>query len=330
MINSQSVQIFTTEFLCRLLEKDTGSIYGQQLFEGNSATAGQWLLNAKLLSKHKSLESISCPECQSEWAEVEDGVSNEHISVYCPDCLRFDAPTYLRDVYQLDIRAVLIKLLGGLGLSVMGLKAIGINSDIHKTSCWYLGTSLNKSNQTIMWYFARQLYQPAVSLSLLEQIKHDQATRSAVILTSSNLPLPAGSVLTGFDVRHLSSVAQIERHSFSFFTNLDIDRGQQILDEAKPTRTLRYVKTQGLVFFDGVATKLEPRQRNLLIALIEDRDHEMDLAQLRDKTSSIDEKFSPSKVFARANHIYKAFIRYQKDNGHYALIIPDEDKDWLI
>lgn len=241
-----------------------------------------------------------------------------------------EAPSYLRDVYQLDVRAVVCKLVVGLGLSVMSLKSVGGDGDVHKTTSWFLGTTLLKSNQSVAWYFARQLYKPAVALSLIQQIKNDQATQSAVILTSSDVALPAGSPLTGFDVRHLSRVAQIELHGFSFFTNLDKDRGHQMLAEAKPSTSLKYVKTKGLVFIEGKATKLAPSPLSLLMALIDDRDHEMSLAQLREKTESGDEKFSPSKVFGRVSYIYKTFIRYQKDNGHYALVIPDEDKDWLI
>ena len=102
------------------------------------------------------------------------------------------------------------------------------------------------------------------------------------------------------------------------------------MEEATPGTTLRYLKPKGLVYIDGEAIKLEPRERNLLVALIDDRDHEMDNASLRDKVGTGAEKFSPSKVFDRKPHVYRTFIRFLREDGRYQLQIPPEDCSWLI
>ena len=83
-------------------------------------------------------------------------------------------------------------------------------------------------------------------------------------------------------------------------------------------------------FLNGEAIKLEPRERKLLIALIDDLDHELDNDSLRDKVGSVAENFSPSKVFDRKPHVYRTFIRFLREDGRYQLQIPPEDRSWLI
>jgi len=195
---------------------------------------------------------------------------------------------------------------------------------------WRLGTSTAKRGKGVTWYFARHLHWTEVALRLHEQIAADQSLQSCVILTSSEVPLPRTSPLSGFEVRSLLTVGQIEAHSFTFFPDRHPAPGVQCLEEAAPGTSLRYVKPKGLVYIDGEEIKLEPRERKLLIALIDDLDHEMDNAGLRDKVGSVAEKFSPSKVFDRKPLVYRTFIRFLREDGRYQLQIPPEDRSWLI
>ena len=103
-----------------------------------------------------------------------------------------------------------------------------------------------------------------------------------------------------------------------------------MLTEATPSTTLRYVKTKGLIFLDGEEIALEPRERKLLAALIDDFDHEMTNIELRDSVGSNAKQFSPSKVFERHQPVYHAFIKFLTDEQRYQLQMPDEDRDWLI
>ncbi len=93
--------------------------------------------------------------------------------------------------------------------------------------------------------------------------------------------------------------------------------------------TLRYVRSLGKAFIEGTEYPLEPRQQAMLLALINDLDHEMGKDGLKAACSSQEQRFSPSKEFDRNPVVYKTFIRYLRDDERYALIIPDADRDWL-
>ena len=68
---------------------------------------------------------------------------------------------------------------------------------------------------------------------------------------------------------------------------------------------------------------------SILLALIDDLDHEMDKDALKTACGSQAQRFSPSKEFDRNPLVYKIFIRYLRDDERYALIIPDGDRTWL-
>ncbi|MGD7242963.1 hypothetical protein ACQCRW_25345, partial [Ralstonia pseudosolanacearum] len=146
-------------------------------------------------------------------------------------------------------------------------------------------------------------------------------------------PLPIGSPLAGFDVRTLRSVARIGQSRFEFFADRQAEPGAQQVDEAQPQArgqtTLRYVRTLGKAFIEGAEYPLEPRQQAMLLALINDLDHEMGKEALKIASGSQAQLFSPSKDFRRNPIVYQTFIRYLRDDECYALIIPDGDRDWL-
>ncbi|NJZ71177.1 hypothetical protein GO283_05075 [Ralstonia solanacearum] len=93
--------------------------------------------------------------------------------------------------------------------------------------------------------------------------------------------------------------------------------------------TLRYVRSLGRVFIEGAEYPLEPRQQAMLLALINDLDHEMGKDALKTACGSQAQLFSPSKDFRRNPVVYQTFIRYLRDDERYTLIIPDDDRDWL-
>lgn len=321
-------QIEATALLCRLLDRKDAQIDGRALFEGEWSAGAGSLVAAKLLIRSGSLTWVKCTECWIESARVVRELPGNQIRLLCPECEEVDAPDYVRDTYKPVAPRLISKLLVGLDFSVMGKKAI--DPDTARAGLlWRLGTSVPKRGQPVTWYFARMLHRPENALRLREQIASDNAARSAVVLTTSEVPLPAGSPLTGFDVRPLFTVGQVEEHGFTFFSDRIDSRGPQVVDEAAPDTTLRYVKTRGVVFLNGEEIELEPRQRKLLEALIDDLDHELDKDALRDKVGSVAKTFSPSKVFDRIPNVYRAFISYCTEDERYALVIPDDDRDWL-
>ena len=333
-----TVEVEATALLCRLLESPDPQVNGKAVFEGEWTTAAKTLMGAGLLVKDHDLSSATCYDCWIELARVVEDppksyvLRDDEVLQMCPECGPIVVPAYVREVYRLALPRLITKLLVGLDFSPTGMMAIDKNNfpDERAWQLWRLGTSTVKRGKGVTWYFGRHLQRMEVALRLREQIAADRALQSCVILTSSEVHLPKTSALTGFDVRSLLTVGQIDAHSFSFFPDRHSDPGVQRLEEATPGTTLRYLKPKGLVFIEGEGIKLEPRERNLLIALIDDLDHEMDNEGLRDKVGSVAEKFSPSKVFDRKPHVYRTFVRFLRDDGRYQLQIPPEDRSWLI
>ena len=180
------------------------------------------------------------------------------------------------------------------------------------------------------WYFGRQLCDPPVAARLATHIRADQATRSARIITSTDLPLPEGSALTGYSVVNLSTVARLSQSKFTFFGDRVDAAPAAIAPESAPGTSLIRVRDQSVAFVDGKRYPLEPMQAKILLALIDDHDHKMEPSALRDACGSSADPFKPIKYFGRIPEVYKAFIHYLYGDKEYELVIADEDRDWLL
>ncbi|OZB32712.1 MAG: hypothetical protein B7X47_05790 [Ferrovum sp. 34-44-207] len=299
-------QVDATALFCRLLDLAKPEINGQSLLEGRDKVAATHLLRERVLVLGKPLDWVTCPECGIETAHVVREKSPSEFILHCPECADVVAPGHLRETYKVALQKFVSSLLNGLELSVNGMKQIELDL------IWRLGTTEKQRGKPVTWYFARRLHRPEIAIRLREQITTERTTQSCVILTSSEVPLPAGSALTEFDFPERQSAP-----------------GPQILDEASPNTTLRYVRDKAKAFIDGTEYPLEPRQQKILVALIDDLDHELDKESLKTACGSQSQRFSPSKEFERNPEVYRAFIRYLRDDERYALIIPDDDRDWL-
>ena len=319
-------QVDATALLCRLLERGKPEINGQALVTDH-ADAATHLLRERMLVLGRSLDWVTCPECGTETARVVRELSPDRIALRCPACADVETPRRLRETHKVALQRVIAALLNGLGLSANGLKPID-----HELT-WRLGTTEPSRGKALTWYFARRLSRADVAARLREQIALERTTTSCVVLTSSELPLPPASLVVGFDVRSLPSVARIGQSRFEFFAERQALPGPQTIAEVDPvttgTTTLQYVRAHGKVFVDGVEHALEPRQQSILLALIDDLDHEMNKDALKTACGSQAQRFSPSKEFDRNPLVYKTFIRYLRDDERYALIIPDGDRTWL-
>lgn len=316
-------QIQASSLFCRLLEQSKPEINGQALCGGDNAVAATHLLRERVLVLGKPLDWVTCPECGIETARVVRDLTPDVIALNCPECGDVSASRRLRETHKVALQKFIPSLLNGLSLAANGSK------QIEPDLIWRLGTTEATRGKAVTWYFARQLYRPDIAVRLREQIALERTTQSCVVLTSSELPLPAGSAMTEFDVRPLFTVGRVGQSTFEFFTDRQAASGPQVLAEAAPGTTLRYVRTDGKAFIAGVEYPLEPRQKTILVALIDDLDHEMDNEALKSACGSQAQRFSPSKVFERNPLVYQTFIRYQRDDERYALIIPEEDHDWL-
>lgn len=214
-------QVDATALLSWLLEDDEPEISGQALF-GANAQAAVHLLRERLVVVGRSRDWVTCPHCHA-LAQVMRDVSADRIALRCPECEDFDAPRRLRETYKAVPARAVAALLSGLGVTAGGMKMIDHDR------VWRLGTTEPSRGKSLTWYFARQLARPEVAARLREQIQLERTASSCVILTSSDVPLPIGSPLVGFDVRTLHSVARIAQSRFEFFADRQASPGRNRL-----------------------------------------------------------------------------------------------------
>lgn len=317
-------QINTTTVLCQLLEREKPEVNGLTLLGGEYGNAGHDLLRERLLVVGASLTHVTCPECGVELARVVRELAHEHILLYCDECGEISSPRSLQETYKVSLPKFIDRLMLGLGTPPSAKKEVATEV------AWRIGVTEPVRGKPLTWYFARHLNDHKAAQRLVETIRQDQAHKSARVLTSSVLPLPEGSPLSDFDVVHLSDVARISQSKFVFFNDrMSVPVSAPVEDTHFQT-TLRLVRTEGKARVDGIDYPLDPRQKDLLLALAHDFDHEMDRDALRTACRSQADPFSPSKVFERNPVVYKRFIKYQSGDGVYTLQISDEDRDWLI
>lgn len=319
---SQS-QINATDLLCRVLEQPPAQVSGDTLITGEYAEAGLALRRERLLVHCPPLDWVSCPECHVESARVTGDLPNDSVRLLCPSCGEVSAHRTAREMFKTPLSKFVATLANGLGLSTLGIRPI--EPDLS----WRLGTTEPARTKPCNWYFGRRLHRNDVALRLREQIARDKALGSCVVLTSSEVPLPAGSVLTDLEMHNLAQVGRIGQSKFEFYGPRLPAPGPQAMAQAQPGTTLRYVRSECVAWVDDVRYDLEPLQQQILIALIEDRDHEMDKLSLREACSTQSKNFKPSKIFERNPVVYKTYIRYQWSDETYALTVPPEDRDWL-
>ena len=316
-------QISATSVLCQLLEREKPEVNGMTLLGGEYGNAGRDLLRERLLVVGASLSHVTCPECGVELARVVRDLAHENILLSCDECGEVNSPKSLQETYKVSLPKFIDRLMLGLGTQPSAKKEVATEI------AWRIGVTEPVRGKPLTWYFARHLHDHRVAQRLVETIRQDQAHKSAKVLTSSALPLPEGSPLMGFDVVYLSDVARISQSKFEFFNDRMTVPFAAPVEDSQFQTTLRQVRTEGKARVDGVDYALEPRQKDLLLALMDDFDREMDRDALRTACQSQADPFSPIKVFDRNKVVYKQFIKYQSGDGVYALQIPEEDRDWL-
>jgi len=319
---SQS-QIDATALFCQLLEKDKPEIDGQTLRSGANKEAADHILRERLLVLGKTKDWVTCPECGIELAQVLREIGVERVALRCPECQDVSGPKFLTDTHKVSFPKFVRSLLVGLELTLDSQYVI------RDDQIWRLGTTQQGREKVKTWYFARLLHRPELAARLKEQISLDKTSTSCTVLTSSELPLPEGSPLTGYDVRSLITMGRVTQSKFDFFVDRIGATGPQILDGATPGTTLRYVESQSIAFVEGKKYDLSGNQQAILLALVRSRDHELDKDALKDACGSEAQVFSPIKEFQRNKVVYDAFIVYRADDRVYALRISADDAHWL-
>lgn len=320
-------QIDATALLCRMLESTAKDIAGPLLTDPGSQAGLAQLRREQLIGFGEPMNWLQCPECGVDMARVVRELPGDKVLLLCGgDCEDFEAPRSVRQTTVINVERV------------VGHLAMGLNLNRQQVEClvpeqaWRIGMTEQRRGKPVTWYFARHLSADGVAQKLLMHLSIHRADRSARILTSSPVPLPASSLLAQHDVAHLGDVMRLSQNRFEFFADRAMDPpavyrvGEPAADVGT---TLRYVRTERKAYIDGVAYALEAMQANILRALMDDYDHRMGARALRDACGSDAGRFSPIKFFGRNQSVYKTFIQYIHGDKEYALVIPDGDRDWL-
>ncbi len=316
-------QLRATELLCQLLEQKKPEINGLELLQGQRGDAGRELLRERLLVMGPGLTWVTCPECGVALARVDRETGKDQVLLRCDDCGDTITSREITRSYRVSLPKVLNLLSIGLNLQSTSHKVIDADR------AWRLGSAASSRNAPLTWYFARHLHDPTVAKRVLEQMRADQASRSAKILTTSEVPLPEGSPLFDYPVVNLCAIGRVSKSSFTFFPERAQLPVENVAENPACHTSLRYVRERGVAYVEGERYMLEPMQAKILIALMDDHDHQMAASQLRDRCGSDAASFQPIKYFDRNKPVYQAFIRYLPSEKEYALVIPEEDRDWL-
>lgn len=310
-----------TGVLCRLLEQSKPTINGAALLGGEFGEGGHELVRERLLVLGPALSYVTCPDCGIEMARVVRSVGVDQVLLYCDECGEVDADRALLQTYTVSLSRFIDRMVSSLELTPSNRKAI--DNDIS----WRLGVQEHKRGKAQTWYFARHLNDHTVARHLVDQIRSDNAAQSAKIITSTDVPLPDGSPLVGYDIKNLAAIARMSQNVFLFFDDRAEVTVIQPEEETEPVTSLRHVRHKGWAYVDGVKYELEGMQQKILLALMDAHAHRLEGKVIADRCGSDAFPFQPAKYFGRNNEVYKAFVRYVPGDKVYELIIHPEDAD---
>lgn len=310
-----------TGVLCRLLEQSKPTINGAALLGGEFGEGGHELVRERLLVLGPALSYVTCPDCGIEMARVVRSVGVDQVLLYCDECGEVDADRALLQTYTVSLSRFIDRMVSSLELTPSNRKAI--DNDIS----WRLGVQEHKRGKAQTWYFARHLNEHTVARHLLDQIRSDNAAQSAKIITSTDVPLPDGSPLVGYDIKNLAAIARMSQNVFLFFDDRAEATVAQPEEEPAPVTSLRHVRHKAWAYVDGVKYELEGMQQKILLALMDAHAHRLEGKVIADRCGSDAFPFQPAKYFGRNNEVYKAFVRYVPGDKVYELIIHPEDAD---
>ena len=316
-------QVHAMGLLCLLLEQAKPQANGAALLEGELGLGGHELVRERLLAVGASLSYVTCPDCRIELARVVRPLSVDQVVLYCDECGEVDASNEISKTYTVSLSKLVDRLAGSLELPPSARKTI--DADL----TWRLGVQEHKRGKAQTWYFARHLNDHRVAHRLREQIRADQAAQSARIITSSDVPLPEGSPLAGFDVRNLAGIARLSQGRFLFFDDRVEGVASHPPEHAEPVTSLRRLRDQGWAYVEGVKYVLEPMQQKMLLVLMDAHAHRLEANELGERCGSDAFPFKPVKQFDRNKVVYKAFVKYVKADKCYELIVHPEDEGLL-
>lgn len=316
-------QVNAAGLLCCLLEQSEPSCNGAALLGGEYGDGGDELIRERLLVIGKELAYVTCPDCEIEMARFVRAAGKTTVIFYCDECGEVEATRDRLKTYAVSLSKLVDRLANSLDLPNSRRK------EIRGDFSWRLGVQEPQRGKAKTWYFARNLNDPAVAKELLEQIRADNAVRSAIIITSTDVPLPSGSPLADYEVKNLAAVARLSQNRFLFFDDRVEIQNAEPQDDVKLGTSLRFARKKGLAYIDGVKYALEPMQQKILLALMDAHAHRLEGGQIGSRCGSDAFPFKPIKFFGRNMEVYKTFIQYVRGDKMYELMIPTGDKGLL-
>ncbi|MEY3708106.1 MAG: hypothetical protein RL585_2663 [Pseudomonadota bacterium] len=288
--------------LCQLLEQASPEIAASALLsEDKYAATGEALIHERLLSTGTVRSYVTCPECLVENARLVKPCNDSNVLLFCDDCGDIECPRSVLQTYTVNVARVVERLSASLSLPLASRKAIGPNSS------WRLGIQERRRGAATTWYFGRRLSRAFEAKALVDQIKLDQAARSAKILTSTRLPLCASSPLAGYEIIELPSDNRLQ------------DVEHSIVEDAPSGNSLAYVRSRRCAYVNGVKYQLESMQQKILLALMDAHAHRLEAQQIAARCGSSAFPFQPIKYFGRNPLVYKTFVRYLAGDKVYVL-----------
>ncbi|MBX2807825.1 MAG: hypothetical protein KTR20_04260 [Cellvibrionaceae bacterium] len=302
--------------LISLIESPSGALLPSAITLSAKAQDYESLAKINLLQKTPMVAtSITCPDCLDHVIPI-----NDEALAACPECGLIDVSDAYG--YQINMRLILSQLAIGLNLQPQSIEAL------EAETFWLLGREVVNS-QLHSFYFGRNLAQSDVTSIIVDRLKAAGTEKSITLLTSTPITELKYTALICFRNFHLGDCCWLDK------TGIKIDQSRfdtLASPESLPESitTLSYLKTSGIVYWQGTKVDDLPQQaRKILIALLDNRDHELCKQALQENVGSQSANFRPHEQFKRkAIHklIYKTFINYQKDDRVFQLNTSADDQ----
>ena len=302
--------------LIALIESPSGTLLPSAITLSSKAQEYESLAEINLLQKTPMVAtSITCPDCLDHVIPI-----NDEALAACSECGLID----VSDVhgYHINTQLILRQLAIGLNLQPQSIEILEADT------FWLLGREA-VNGQLHGFYFGRNLAQPNVTSIIVDRIKTSGTEKSTTILTSTPIAELKYTALSCYRNFYLGDCCWLDKKGIK----IDQSRFDMLaIPDSLPesTTTLRYLKTSGIVYWQGTKVDDLPQQaRKILIALLDSRDHELGKEALREKVGSQSANFRPHEQFKRNaiyKLIYKAFVDYQKDDRVFQLNTSADDE----
>jgi|GEM_PF-2913762 len=297
--------------LISLIESPSGVLLPSAITLSAKDQDYESLAKINLLQKTPMVEtSITCPDCLDHVIPIDDGAL-----AACPECGLID----VSDVYgyQINMRLILSQLAIGLNFQPQSIEAL------EAEKFWLLGREA-VNGKLHSFYFGRNLARPDVNPIIVDRLKVAGTEKSITLLTSTPIAELKYTALSCYRSFHLGDCCWLDKKGIKIDqSRFDTLATPESLPES--ITTLSYLKTSGIVYLQGTKVDDLPQQaRKILIALLDNRDHELGKQALQEKVGSQSANFRPHEAFKRKPihlSIYKAFVTYQQDDQVYQLNI---------